>query len=154
VTQLEDDPRLQGRFLELREGALEAGRVPDFDSMWARAKADAAALPSVGVVEWGRPSDARVWPNRRVIRVGAWATAALAAALTGLILLQRPSGEAEFEQLVAAYASDAWQSPTSGLLEVPGIELTRSVPSIGGPARGLDPSTRPNVPPRAQREDL
>ncbi len=47
-----------------------------------------------------------------------------------------------------------WESPTDGLLDVPGIELTRSVPAIGGPAIGLDPSTRPDASAARRRNDL
>jgi len=155
VTHLTDDQRLRQRFLELREDAERSGHVPDFATMLARAKADAAAPSPLTVVEGSRPRAARVWRRRRILRVGAWATAALAAAVSGLMLVDhRPSGDAEFEQLVAAYETDMWQSPTAGLLDVPGIELTRSVPSIGGPALGLDPATRPDASTTRQRDDL
>jgi hypothetical protein len=66
-----------------------------------------------------------------------------------------PSGDEDFERLVAAYASQAaggsWASPTSGLLDVPGMELMRSVPAIGAPVRGLDPAA---LPPRPEEESL
>lgn len=158
MIQPAEDQRLRQRFLELKEETDRAERVPDFGAMLARAKAEAAASSPLEVVAGVRAGGTRVWPDRRLLRAGALATAALAAAVTGLILVDRhPSGEAEFEQLVAAYESDTWQSPTAGLLDVPGIELTRSVPSIGGPARGLDPNTRPGgqaTRPTRQRNDL
>lgn len=155
MTHPTDDPRLRQRFLDLREDTQRAGHVPDFGVMLARAKAEAAASPGLTVLDGGGSSRARVWPSRRLLRVGAWATAALAAAVTGLIFVdRRPTGEAEFERLVSAYETDMWQSPTDGLLEVPGIELTRSVPAIGGPARGLDPSTRSDASATRERNDL
>lgn len=148
-----EDQRLRQRFLELREDTERAERMPDFGPMLTRARA--AALPRPAGVAGACAPNARVWSDRRFLRAGAWATVALAAAVTGLILVDRhPSGEAEFEQLVAAYESDRWQSPTAELLDVPGIEFTRSVPSIGGPARGLDPSTRPGAPATRRRNDL
>jgi hypothetical protein len=79
----------------------------------------------------------------------------VAAAVAGLMLVDRgPSPDEQFERLVATYSSEAgtaWQSPTSGLLNVPGMELTRSVPSIGGPVRGIDPSRLP--PPQTSPEE-
>ena len=103
-------------------------------------------------------SDRRVRPNRRIVRAGAWASAALAAVLAGVLLTNAgPDPDAEFERLVAAYASDAsggaWRSPTSGLLEFPGIELIRSIPSVGGPARGLDLDGTPPIPAPGGREN-
>jgi hypothetical protein len=67
-----------------------------------------------------------------------WASAAVAAALAGVLLFDRgPSEDEQFAELVAAYTADvsagAWRSPTSGLLQVPGMELVRGVPSIGVP---------------------
>jgi hypothetical protein len=148
-----EDQRLRQRFLDLKEDTERAGHVPDFGTMLTRAKA--AASPPSEAVAGARTVNARAWPGRRLLRVGAWAGAVLAAAVTGLILVDRhASSEDEFEQLVAAYESDQWQSPTAGLLDVPGMELTRSVPSVGGPARGLDPSTRPGAPAPRQRNDL
>ena len=49
---------------------------------------------------------------------------------------------------VAAFDAEfsTWRSPTSGLLNVPGIGLTRSVPSLGSSPRGLDPTRLPSVP--------
>jgi hypothetical protein len=149
VTQLPDDDRLRERFRELRGETTLSGSVPDFDAMLVRARAEAAARPSFGVMDGGATADGvGVRAERRFLRAGAWASAALAATVAGLLLTdRRPSDDDDFARLVAAYATDAsggaWRSPTSGLLAVPGMELTRSVPSIGAPVRGLDPSTLP-----------
>ncbi|MGD8600465.1 MAG: hypothetical protein PVF19_03795, partial [Gemmatimonadota bacterium] len=69
-----------------------------------------------------------------------------------------PSGEDDFERLVAAYTSEtaagAWSSPTSSLLDVPGMDLMRSVPSIGEPLRGIDPSSFPSPSASPEEENL
>jgi hypothetical protein len=144
VTQLPDDDGLRERFQELRDEAAQPVRVPDFGAMLDQARADGAARPSFEVVDGGA-SVLGAGTHRRFLRAGAWASAALAATLAGLLLTDRRPSDDDFAELVAAYATDAsggaWRSPTSGLLAVPGMELTRSVPSIGAPVRGLDPST-------------
>ena len=137
------DDGLRDRFQELRAETEQSGGAPEFGALMARAQADAAARPALEVIEGGS-----TWSRRRVVRVGGWASAALAATVAGLLLTnQGPTEDDEFARLVAAYSADAsagvWQSPTSGLLEVPGIDLVRSLPSIGTSVRGLDPSARP-----------
>lgn len=145
MTRRRDDEGLRERFRELRGETARPGRLPDFESTMARARATAAELPPLSVLEGRAKGGAGGAPAyRRFLRAGAWVSAALAATVAGLLLIgRRPNDEAEFERLVSAYSADAWQSPTAGLLEVPGMELTRSVPSIGDPVRGLDPSTLP-----------
>lgn len=138
------DDGLRDRFQELRADTARSG-APQFGALVARARADAAARPALEVVRGS------AWTGRRVVRVGGWASAALAATVAGLLLTNGgPSDDEEFARLVASYSADAsagaWQSPTSGLLEVPGIELVRSLPSIGTSVRGLDPSARPEPP--------
>jgi hypothetical protein len=97
--------------------------------------------------------------TRRWVLVGAWGSAALAATVAGLLLVERgPSPDEEFARLVASYSTGAaaglWRSPTSGLLAVPGMELTRSVPSIGLTLPDFDPSTLPEpTPTPGTRED-
>lgn len=137
------DDGLRDRFQELRAETVQSGGAPEFGALMARAQADAAARPALEVIEGGS-----AWSRRRVVRLGGWASAALAATVAGLLLTNPgPSEDDEFARLVAAYSADAsagvWQSPTSGLLEVPGIDLVRSLPSIGASVRGLDPSARP-----------
>ena len=155
-----DDGRLRGRFGELRGETIESGRVPDFESMLATARADASSGPTLGVIEGGAPrvgSAPRAY--RRYLRAGAWASAALAATVAGLMLTdRRPRNDDEFLRIVAAYTDNvsggAWRSPTSQLLEVPGMELGRSVPQVGGPVRGLDPATLPPPEPVPPEENL
>ena len=141
-----DEERLREAFQEVRTDVRGSGSVPDFRSMWAEAKRVADERPALEVVAGGAGAGSGRASRRRLFRAGAWGTAAVAAAVSSLILVTRgPSGDDDFEQLVAAYSAqvggDAWRSPTSGLLDVPGMDLTRSVPSIGAPVRGIDPST-------------
>lgn len=62
---------------------------------------------------------------------------AVAAALVVLLVPGARDPELEFERLVSAYGATAstLRSPTSRLLEVPGLELVRSLPAIGVPRR-------------------
>jgi hypothetical protein len=124
------DEDLRARFDDLRAGT----RTPSFESVLERAAAEAREQPELGVVRGDLGS------RRRVLKVGVWASAAIAATLAGLLLFDRggtpgSSADQQFEELVAAYSQDmsagAWRSPTSGLLEVPGMELVRGVPSLG-----------------------
>jgi len=133
------DADLRGRFDELRAET----RAPSFQSVLERAAAEAREQPALGVVHGGSGS------RRHALKVGVWASAAIAATLAGLLLFDRgavpgSSADEEFEELVAAYSqgmsAGAWQSPTSGLLDVPGMELVRGVPSLGLPSLGLDPA--------------
>jgi hypothetical protein len=148
------DDGLRERFRELRAESERAG-APEFRDVIARAETLAADRPALEVIAGGASSSSR----RRFVRVGTWASAALAATVAGLLLVDGgPSDEEEFARLVAAYSTDlsggAWRSPTSGLLEVPGIELVRSVPSIGTSVPSVDPNpaTEP-APTPGPRED-
>ncbi len=150
-----EDERLKEDFGQLRAETEGSARVPDFRAMLDKAKVDAAARPDLQVIQGGR-SDSGV-RRRRVLQIGGWASAAVAAALAGVLLMGGPSdADREFERLVASYTADlssgAWRSPTSALLNVPGMNLTRSVPSFGTTIRGLDPSQRPNVPEPESRD--
>jgi hypothetical protein len=125
-----DVQELRARFQELRARSESTGRVPEFRTVLARAEATLEARPALEVVA-GRSTSSRRW-----LRTGAWASAALAATVAGLLLVRGgPSSEEDFARLVASYSSDvaagAWQSPTSALLDVPGMDLMRSMPSIG-----------------------
>jgi hypothetical protein len=125
------DEELRARFGELR---AKAGRsTPPFAAMLERAATEAREQPTLTVVRGGGS-------RRRALRVGAWASGAVAATVAGLLLFDggsapTASADEQFAELIASYASDmaagAWRSPTSSLLDVPGIELMRSVPSIG-----------------------
>ena len=148
MNERRDDDALRERFRELRAEAVGPERVPDFDAMLAGGRARADARGALAVVDGGAAGGASLsGPRRRLFRAGAWASVAVAATVAALLLTdRRPSDDVAFEQLVAAYSADVaggLRSPTSGLLRVPGMDLTRSVPSIGAPLRGLDPSTLP-----------
>lgn len=149
MNERREDDVLRERFRELRAEASAPARVPDFDAMVARARAQADARAGLAVVDGGAPQAASASrPRLRFFRAGAWASVAVAATVAVLLMTdRRPDDEAAFEQLVAAYSADisagGLRSPTSGLLQVPGMDLTRSVPSIGSPLHGLDPSTLP-----------
>ena len=75
-------------------------------------------------------------------------TLATAAAAAGLVFMvdqgSTSDADAEFERLVANYAatsaSGTFTSPTSRLLEIPGVDLG-AVPSVGDALRGFDPTT-------------
>lgn len=154
MTRDRDEERLRQAFQELRTETGRGRGVPAFDAMLAEAERRAEERPALEVVAGGAP----VRTRRRLVRIGAWASAAVAATVAGLVLVDTaPGGEAEFERLVAAYASQTGpglSSPTSGLLDVPGLDLVRSVPSIGAPVRGLDPSSRPAAPSSPEEENL
>ena len=150
MTQRDDD-RLRETFQALRSETEEARRVPEFSGMLDEARRRAEARPVLQVVAGGQR-------GRRLMRAGAWASAVLAASVVGLILIDRPpSGDEDFERLVAAYVTGpraTWGSPTSGLLEVPGIDFMRSLPSIGAPIWGVDPGDLPARPSSPEEENL
>lgn len=136
------DDQLRALFTELREEVVRS--TPSFGSVLERAAAEAREQPALGVIRGAGTAS-----RRRVLEVGAWASAAIAATVAGLLLfdsdrISPPSEDDQFAELVAAYSQDmsagAWRSPTSSLLDVPGMELVRGVPSLGLPAVGLDGS--------------
>ena len=139
-----DERELRGAFEALRAETGAPEGVPDFARRVASARAESA--PELRVVEGGA--------TRRVAapwrRTGLWATLATAAAAAAILLVQlgRDSGDADFERLVSAYASDAalgaWRSPTDGLLRTPGVALG-AVPRVGA-------GVRPSGPPRNRGE--
>ncbi len=149
MTQTHDDDGLREEFRRLRSETEVSARVPDFRAMLEKTKADELARPELRVVQGGRSDPAA--PRRRLVWIGGWASAAVAASIAGVLLTGGQSdADREFERLVAAYSADvssgARWSPTSGLLNVLGMNLTRSVPSIGASIRGLDPGQLPNLP--------
>ena len=114
------DPELSARFAAQRR--IDAGQAPSFAEMMARAQADAGIAAAV------RPA----W-HRRYAWTGA---VAAAAAIVALIMVPRTrSGDDAFEQAVRDFQSDpalgAWQSPTDGLLDLPGDGLLTTIPSVG-----------------------
>ena len=129
---------LRERYAQLR--AEDRTRKPEIEAVLERARAQVleeasrqseAGPAEVVPIEAGR----RGLLSRRAPR---WTLAAgsLAAATLAAIMLTQPTADEDFEALVTGFATDVaggiWRSPTAGLLEVPGIELIRSIPSIGG----------------------
>ena len=159
MTTHRDDELLTEKFLALRAETEQDGRVPQFGSMLDEAKRQVDARPMLEVLAGGPAQGGRGASRHRWVRTGAWASALLAASVAGLVLIDRaPTGDEEFERLVAAYASEASSagvtSPTSRLLEVPGMDLLRSLPAIGEPVRGLDPTARPARQSSLEEENL
>ncbi|HET9439042.1 MAG TPA: hypothetical protein VFO52_02680 [Longimicrobiales bacterium] len=116
------DTELRARFAAQRRA--DASDAPSFADALARARAQA--------VDAGPPHAARHLKLRRVLYVGGLAAA---AAIGALLIVPRSSSEDAFEQAVRAYQSGpalgAWQSPTDGLLDVPGSQLISTVPKVG-----------------------
>ena len=124
-----DDQQLRSRFGDLRH--KDRDRVPDFGTMMARAREDAARS---GLEAYPRSRSVRRIPRRM-----AWGGSLLAAAAATVLLLILPPGtsEGEFVHVVQSFSADpasgAWKSPTDGLLELTNDE---------GQAFGLEVSHR------------
>ncbi|MGD2070767.1 MAG: hypothetical protein PVI57_18990 [Gemmatimonadota bacterium] len=129
-----DDPRferaLRERFARLR--GEEEARAPDFETVFGEARRRVEA--------GGGREPAEVVFARRPRR---WYRAAvtLAAAALAAVYLGAPDPEERFEALVASYsdqlAGGRWRTPTDGLLDVPGMDLLVTVPSIEGLRPGM-----------------
>ena len=140
MTQPTSEDPIRERFQRLRNDT-ERGSVPDFQAMLDQAREGARRAEQ-------RPATTRTARRRRILWAGGLASAAVAAALAAVLLTDYPSDpDEEFELLVASFASDAsagaWRSPTSALLDVPGSDLIRSLPSVGETARDMDPRQPP-----------
>lgn len=137
MSEAHEDQALRDEFAAQRNELRGSGRIPDFDAMMAKARAETAD----GI----EATDELAARRARIPRAGAWMTLATAAAAATLVfVVDRGPGsdaDAEFERLVAGYsattASGAFASPTSGLLEIPGVDLG-TVPSVGSTLRGFD----------------
>lgn len=116
------DPELRALFEAQRQD--DASRAPSFAEMMTRARAAAAATPATQ-------------PDLRTRRRREWAGGlAAAAVIAALIVIPRVrSGDDAFEQAVRSFQSDpalgAWQSPTDGLLNLPGDRLLSTIPTVG-----------------------
>jgi hypothetical protein len=146
VTRRDEDDLIREEMQRLRAGIR--GSAPDFQAMMERARTQAAEEPDLRVVVGMEPGAVtrRRW---RTARTWGVASAALAAAVAAIALFDHGANrEREFERLVAAFGSESpvWQSPTSSLLDVPGMELIRSVPDVGGSLRDIDPNQIPEIP--------
>lgn len=124
MSDLPPDPELRALFEAQRHD--EASYAPSFAEMMARAQAEAATA----AVSPGLPTQRTRW---RRYRTGALAAAAAIAAL--IVIPRVRSGDDAFEQAVRAFQSNpalgAWQSPTDGLLNLPGDRLLSTVPTMG-----------------------
>ena len=115
------DPELSARFAAQRR--VDASQAPPFAEMMARAQADADSARAAIHPAW----------RRRYAWTGGIAAA---AAIVALIMVPwTRSGDDAFEQAVRKFQSDpalgAWQSPTDGLLDLPGDGLLTTIPSVG-----------------------
>ncbi|MBT8398148.1 MAG: hypothetical protein HKO65_15445 [Gemmatimonadetes bacterium] len=134
-----DDHQLRSQFDDLRR--RERGRVPDFGTMVARAREDAARS---GLDAYPLSQGVRRLPRRL-----AWGGSLVAAAAATVLLLILPpdTSDSEFVHVVQGFSADpaagAWKSPTDGLLELPGSEILSTVPSISSRRWLLDPSGNP-----------
>jgi ferric-dicitrate binding protein FerR (iron transport regulator) len=143
MTERREDPGLRALFDAQRRE--DAQRAPAFADIMARARAESgarattdAALPTTDAAL--PTTDAALSTAKQPIRVGhrrEWIGAlAAAAAIAAVILVPRVNdGGDAFEQAVRAFGSDpalgAWQSPTDGLLNLPGGRLLTTIPAIG-----------------------
>ena len=145
------DEQIRRAFQAQRQD-LERSSVPEFDSMLARARAEAAKVPELEVVQGGASDEATSAgsprdPRWRMATVGGWVSVAAAAAAVALLFVSPGTSEAdrEFEALVRAYTNDvaagALRSPTTSLLDIPGLDLG-AVPSVGSSLRGVVPAGR------------
>ena len=120
----QQDADLRARFQAQREA--EVKEAPSFADMMARARTQAAHAV---ITPFRAP---RTTIFRRIAYAGGLAAAAV---IGGLLMVNPRSNEDAFEQAVANYQSGAalgaWQSPTDGLLNVPGSQLITNVPSVG-----------------------
>ncbi|MFL5502823.1 MAG: hypothetical protein ACJ799_02295 [Gemmatimonadaceae bacterium] len=123
-----DDEGLHAQFGALRE--YDARSEPEFHAMWRRAESR-AATPSGGGATGMR------W----------WAAAAAACAIVGAtFLLQRAHERTNtVGTTTEAQGITQWQSPTAGLLRVPGGELLNPPPLFSSVFDGVTPETRKSL---------
>ena len=123
MTDRPQDAELRARFDAQRRA--DASHAPGFAAMVARARTDAAAA--------GPAKAPRRIERRRVMYASGLAAAAVIAAL--LVIPRARSSEDTFEDAVRSFQNNpalgAWQSPTDGLLDVPGSQLITTVPGVG-----------------------
>ena len=123
MTDRPQDTDLRARFDAQRQA--DRGKAPAFAEMMASARAAAAHAPA--------QRGPRTITLRRLVYGSSLAAAAVIATL--LVVPRTRSNESEFERAVRAYESGpglgAWQSPTDGLLNVPGNQLISTMPTVG-----------------------
>jgi hypothetical protein len=125
MTDRPQDAELRERFDAQRRA--DAEHAPSFDAMLARARAGAADAT--------QPIAARKSTRHQLLYFSGLAAAAVIAML--FVIPRSRSSEDAFEQAVRRFQSDpalgAWQSPTDGLLDVPGSQLISTMPTVGAP---------------------
>lgn len=142
----ETEEALRERFQALR--AEDRRGAPDVAAMLERARAEidtSRALlgerpePLDSLSKLDEPVEVISFPPSRVrlpLLVGTLA----AAAFAGLMFIGQGTTD-DFDMIVQQYAqgrsTGLWESPTAGLMDVPGMEFVRAMPSVG---RGLGTS--------------
>jgi hypothetical protein len=121
MSDRQQDTDLRARFEAQRHA--DANETPSFADMMARARGEADRVVPMA-------------SRTRKVRLVYAGTLAAAAAIAALIVIPRMSpNDDAFERAVRAYRNDpalgAWQSPTDGLLDVPGSQLISTVPRMG-----------------------
>lgn len=130
MSDLRPDADLRQRFQQLRSEEREA--APDFGAMLAEVRAALESGAAAAVADRGEAASVRLRGRRRWLWAGS--SVAAAAAVAALVLFNPDvRADRQFEAAVRAYASVAggWRTPTDALLEIPGSEMTRSVPRLG-----------------------
>ena len=131
MTETNEERELRARFTRMREDDRARVPAPAFDRM----------------IERARPVDVgTVTRIRHLVRVAGWATVAAAATVAAVLMADRTRSDVEFDRLVVGYSNEVatglWDSPTSGLMRVPGYDLLGSVPALGPgalPDLSIDP---------------
>lgn len=131
-----EDRDLREAFGHLRLELEDPERVPPFLPMIERARLQGTNDPAPSTAERRRWLTGPPFPwLSRGVRAGL-----AAAAVAGILLTSGARDpDREFQHLVSTYVATSpslWRSPTSRLLDVPGLELVRSVPAIGIPVPG------------------
>lgn len=140
------DAELRERFQQLRSEDRSA--APDFAAMIGGVRDDGSREGAVPPVVRGEAGLGRsAWHGRRWV----WAAGSLAAAAAvAAVMVFNPAARAdrEFERTIRSFAaaSGGWRTPTDVLLDIPGSEITRTVPRIGAPdgLEGLNGAARRN----------
>lgn len=130
------DPRpdadLRNRFQQLR--SEDRAAAPDFATLMERVRDDLSSDVTSGSKTERRARAGSGWWRRHPPWLVAGGTLAAAAAVAAFLLFN-PEARADraFERTVESFttATGGWRSPTDGLLDFPGSELTRSVPRVG-----------------------
>lgn len=139
-----DELELVDAFKRLRADDLR--RTPDAADVLARARREVDAVnprPEIGSATAAPGGAGHAVVAGRVARPGRtgrrrWAVPglgiAMAAAIAAILLVNSGDDTGDFDRVVEAWSETggSWQAPTDGLLRMPGDELLRAMPRIGG----------------------